>query len=127
MQRLILVMIGGAFGAAARYGIGEMTRAFAGKFPYGTFIVNVTGSFVIGLCLTLTGLSVEMQEDIRLAVVVGFVGAYTTFSAFEFETFKLIADGHFALAAANVLLSLAVGFIAVWLGVSAGRWISHPN
>lgn len=127
MSRVLLVMLGGALGAAARYGVGELLRAlYPTRFPLATFLVNVTGSFIAGCFLTFAGSPMTGQADLRLFLVVGFVGAYTTFSTFEYETFRLFADGHLLIAAANVGLSVMVGFTAVVLGVMTGRWLSTP-
>lgn len=123
MDKILLVALGGAFGAVARYWLGGLIVShLPSRFPLGTFVVNITGSFIIGCFLTLFGDRTTLHPNWRLLVATGFVGAYTTFSTFEYETFRLIESGDFPHAAWNVLLSVMVGFAAVSLGVAAGRW-----
>ena len=125
MKRLIIVALGGALGAVARYGASEVIRAlWPSQFPLGTLLVNITGSFVVGLFLTLTGSNSDALVEWKLFIAVGFLGAYTTFSAFEYETLELAKDGRFLSAALNIILSVALGLIAVWVGVAIGRRIS---
>jgi len=90
-------------------------------FPIGTVVVNLTGSFVVGSFMALADNWAGLHPNWRLFVAVGFLGAYTTFSAFEYETFKLFEAGHFLSATMNVLLSVIMGFIAVALGVVITR------
>jgi CrcB protein len=97
------------------------------QFPLGTFVINVTGSFIIGFFLTLVSQRITVNPNWRLLVAIGFVGAYTTFSTFEYETLKLIEEGSILSAALNVMLSFAAGFIAVWLGVVAARRFYIPQ
>lgn len=122
LTKYLAVAAGGALGAMLRYFLGStmLGRAFA-PFPTATFVINVTGSFIIGLFLTLATERVHLSPHLRLAVAVGFVGAYTTFSTFEYETAKLIEDGDVTRALLNVLLSFVVGLLAVWLGIFAAR------
>lgn len=122
MFKILTVAFGGAAGAVARYWLGELISSkYPLRFPIGTFVINVSGSFVIGLFLTLASERMAISPNLRLLVSIGFVGAFTTFSTFEFETFKLIEAGSFLSAAGNVILSLAAGFAAVWLGVVTAR------
>src|SRR5262245_4694392 len=97
------------------------------QFPLGTFAINVTGSFIIGFFLTLVGHRITVHPNWHLLIAVGFVGAYTTFSTFEYETLKLIEEGSPVSAALNVTLSLFLGFVAVWLCVTAARKFSIPQ
>ncbi len=122
LSKYLAVAAGGALGAVLRYYLGGtlLARA-AAPFPTATFVINVTGSFVIGLFLTLATERVHVSPHLRLAVAVGFVGAYTTFSTFEYETAKLIEDGDVTRALLNVVLSFAAGLLAVWLGIFAAR------
>jgi CrcB protein len=111
----------------ARYWISSLvSERFPTRFPYGTLIINVTGSLIIGVFLTLVTERVNIHPNWRLAFAVGFVGAYTTFSTFEYETFKLLETGNGISGLANVVVSLALGFVAVWGGVALGRWIEAP-
>jgi fluoride exporter len=122
LSKYLAVAAGGALGACLRYFLGGSTlgRAFA-PFPAATFVINVTGSFVIGFFLTLATERVNLSPHLRLAVAVGFVGAYTTFSTFEYETARLIEEKHLLYALLNVSLSVVVGFVAVWGGIVAAR------
>jgi CrcB protein len=123
-----MVALGGAIGASARYWLGSLINSrLPIQFPLGTFVINVTGSFIIGFFLTLVTQRITVHPNWRLLIAVGFVGAYTTFSTFEFETLKLIEEGSVVSAALNVVLSLIVGFIAVWLGVTAARKFYIPH
>lgn len=128
MSKLIVVALGGAIGAVARYWLGGLINSrLPMQFPLGTFVINVTGSFIIGFFLTLVSQRITIHPNWRLLIAVGFVGAYTTFSTFEFETLKLIEEGSIMSAALNVILSFALGFIAVWLGVTAARRFYIPQ
>ncbi len=128
MSKLIVVALGGAIGATARYWLGNLINSrLPMQFPLGTFVINVTGSFIIGFFMTLVSQRLTVHPNWRLLIAVGFVGAYTTFSTFEFETLKLIEEGSVVSAALNVVLSFVVGFIAVWLGVTAARRFYIPQ
>ncbi len=116
------VAAGSAFGGMLRYFINtSVLSRVAVPFPTATFIINVTGSFIVGLFLALATERINVNPHLRLAVAVGFVGAYTTFSTFEYETLRLIEERRFALGVLNVVLSVAVGFAAVWGGCAVGR------
>ena len=122
MQQLrlkyLLVMLGGGIGSLARYLAGAaISTRFASTAPVGTMIVNITGSFLIGLLMTL--LSERLPHpNWRLLLVVGFLGGYTTFSSFEWETFSAVRGGGFWIGIANVVGSVALGYAAVWLGAT---------
>jgi CrcB protein len=122
MRTVVGVGIAGALGALSRYGLGAFVAdRYPGAFPLGTFLINVTGSFLLGFLFVLLTERAGLSPAWRISVTVGFLGAYTTFSTFTLETFRLIEDGALGTAALNVIGSLAVGLIAVWLGVSLGR------
>lgn len=116
------MFVGGGTGALARYvaGVAIMSR-FGGRFPIGTMAINVSGSFLIGLLMTLLTERVDMHPNWRLALVTGFLGGYTTFSTFEWETLSAVRDGGRWIAAANVLGSVVFGYMAVWLGAVLAR------
>ena len=122
----LLVGVGGFLGANARYVLAQaIGTAVATRFPLGTFVVNITGSFLLGLLGAIVAAKLTPgSESVRLALGVGFLGAYTTFSTFELETHALVEDGSWVLATSNMALSLAVGFVAVRLGVVLARaWL----
>jgi CrcB protein len=97
-----------------------MTRS-NGRFPLGTLIVNVTGCFLIGLLMTLLTERYNLDPNWRLLLVVGFLGGYTTFSSFEWETLAAVRDGGLWIGALNVGLSVVLGYVAVWLGAALAR------
>jgi len=116
------IAVAGAFGALARYGLeGFVSRRTPGAFPWGTFVVNMTGSFALGLLFTLFTDRMSVDPWLRSTLTIGFLGAYTTFSTFSLETYRLISDGALGLAFANSLGSLGAGLTAVYLGVVLGR------
>ena len=124
----LLVGVGGFLGANARY----LTARWAGqvvdaRFPLGTFLINVSGSFVLGLIGGLLAARLVPHGDaVRLALGVGFLGAFTTFSTFEYETNALLEDGVWITAVANVVLSVLVGLIAVRAGLVVARdWLAR--
>lgn len=117
MQNIIIVGIGGFLGAVARYILALWIGQQWGRvFPLGTFFINISGSFLIGLSMPLFTERLLINPQWRLFFAVGFLGAYTTFSTFEFETGGLIRDGEWALAALNVVGSVLAGFVALKLG-----------
>lgn len=124
LQKIGWVGLGGFLGANARYWLGGWIAARWGTgFPWATFVINITGSFVLGLFVTLITerFVVLHAPTLRLLVAVGFIGAYTTFSTFEFETLELVETATWLRACANAFGSLFVGFAAVWLGVLLAR------
>ena len=106
-------------GSLARYiaGTAIMGR-FGGRFPLGTLVVNVSGSFLIGVLMTLLTERLAPHPNWRLLLVVGFLGGYTTFSSFEYETFRAIQDGGKWIGLLNVAGSVLMGYAAVWLGAA---------
>jgi CrcB protein len=127
LTKYIVVGLGGALGAIARYWFSALIgERFPTRFPLGTLVINVSGSFIIGFFLTLVSERLNIHPNWRLGVAVGFVGAYTTFSTFEFETFRLLETGSGISGFMNVILSLMLGFLAVWAGIALARQISVP-
>jgi CrcB protein len=130
MQSLLpylLVGLGGFLGANARFVAARWVGNLVdGRFPLGTFLVNVGGSFLLGLLGSLLAERVVPRgDDLRLALGVGFLGAFTTFSTFEFETHALLEDGAFVTATANVVLSVVLGLLALRVGVVLAKsWLS---
>jgi len=124
MTKYIVVGFGGFLGAIARFWLGGViSNRLGSRFPYGTFVINVTGSFLIGLIVTLLAEKAHWNPNWRYLVPIGFIGAYTTFSTFEYETFRSVQDGQLLIAMLNVALSFILGFLAIWCGVIAGKAI----
>jgi CrcB protein len=116
-----MVGVGGFLGAIARYALGVYIGSRYGvRFPLGTFVINVSGSFLIGFILALLARTTA-SEYWRYLIPIGFIGAYTTFSTFEYETLRAIQDGQVMTGLLNVGLSLVIGFVAVWAGAFIGR------
>ncbi|MDA8156163.1 MAG: fluoride efflux transporter CrcB [Actinomycetota bacterium] len=117
MISYLAVFVGGGIGAVSRYLLaGWIGQQWGRSFPLGTFVINITGSFLIGFLMTLMAERLIENPQWRLFLVVGGLGGYTTFSSFQYETGKLVLDGEMGFAALNVILSVAVGFIALKLG-----------
>ncbi|WP_333653179.1 fluoride efflux transporter CrcB [Dissulfurispira sp.] len=117
MINYLIIGIGGFIGAIARYAIGLwIDQKWGRSFPLGTFVINVSGSFFIGLLMSLFTERFMVNPQWRLLLVVGFLGAYTTFSTFEYETGRLVKDGEWIIASMNVFFSVFAGFIALKLG-----------
>ena len=120
-MRFLWVALGGALGALARYTIGAWIFSRMGtRFPYGTFVINLTGCFVIGLVLTILDHHTELPSAWRLTVPIGFVGAYTTFSTFEFETYRA-AQERPSIALLYVVSSVVLGYFAVYIGIQTSK------
>jgi CrcB protein len=116
------VGLGGFLGANARYWLGRwIAQAVGTQFPWGTFVINVTGSFILGLFMTFITARLVPAPHWRLLIAIGFVGAYTTFSTFEYETLALAESGAVWRAVANVVFSVLAGFLAVWIGTRLGQ------
>jgi CrcB protein len=124
LQKIGWVGLGGFLGANARYWLGGwVAERWGTDFPWATFVINITGSFILGLFVTLITerYVVRFALPLRLLVAIGFVGAYTTFSTFEFETLALVETSAWLRAFGNAFGSLIAGFVAVWLGVVLAR------
>jgi CrcB protein len=119
IARYLWIMLGGALGTAARFWCsGLVARAFGETFPWGTLIINVVGSFVIGFFATMTGPDGRMfvGTTARQFVMIGICGGYTTFSSFSLQTLNLINDGEWLGAGSNIVLSVVLCLLAVWAG-----------
>lgn len=123
LTKYLAVAAGSARGGMLRYFLGSSATLArtAAPFPTATFVINITGSFIVGFFLTLATERQQLSAHLRLAVAVGFVGAYTTFSTFEYETLRLAEERRFGIALLNVLLSVVAGFVAVWGGAMLAR------
>lgn len=120
-SKILSVGLGGAFGAIARYliSISPVSNLFQ-KFPFPTFLINILGSFLIGFLMIFLTEKLSVSENFRLVIVVGFLGAFTTFSTFEFEIFELIREKLLVNAFLYLFLSVLLGFI----GVVSGIWLA---
>jgi CrcB protein len=124
-MRYLCVLGGGAVGSMLRYvaGVAIMSR-WSGRFPIATFLINVTGSFAIGVLATV--LARSTNPNLRPLLITGLLGGYTTFSSFEWETFSAARGGAGGIALLYVLGSLIVGYLACWVGAAVGTWLeSH--
>lgn len=125
MQQTLLLSLGAVLGANARYWVGVWAGARLGTaFPYGTLLVNVTGCFLIGLLNGLGESRNAISPEARIFLAVGFLGAYTTFSSFGFESINLLRAGSLGAGLLNMVGNLAAGLLAVVLGLYAGRLFS---
>lgn len=117
MQKYFFIAMGGAAGSITRYWVGSTTSGRMGsKFPCGTFVINVTACVIIGFSLTYLGSHIELNPAWRFLIPVGFVGAYSTFSTYEWETLSSIRSEPFLIATAYVVGSILLGLLAVWGG-----------
>ena len=125
VNQTLAIMMGGALGALLRYLISNAIYDWLGRsFPWGTLGVNVFGSFLMGLLSLLLLERWQIDPAIKLMILVGFLGAFTTFSTFSMETFHLLQQGHPLKAVINSLLSVVFCVFAVWLGILVGQqWI----
>jgi len=120
----LAVAAGGAVGTVCRFAIGALCgRLFGSGFPIGTLLINVTGSFIIACFLTLVGQRMQVSEAARLAIAVGFVGGYTTFSTYMWESNALLQSGAAYKAIFNIAGSIVLGLLAVRLGIIVARKI----
>ncbi len=126
MTRLLLVCFGGFLGTGARYGLnGLISHRFGESFPMGTLVVNVLGSFVIGVVFVATGPDsrVMVSADARQFLMIGILGGFTTFSSVSLQTLALLREGEVGAAIANVTLSIVLGLLAAWAGEEMARTV----
>jgi CrcB protein len=117
LDKLLAVLAGAGLGGVARYAAGTWIMSkYGGRFPLGTFLINVTGSFLIGILMTLFTERLHPHPNWRLFLVVGVLGGFTTFSSFEYETYQSVRDGEHWMGLLYVGISLLVGYAGVWLG-----------
>ncbi len=122
MKTLVFIAMGGAFGAVLRYAASNCVYALLGRgFPYGTLFVNVAGSLLIGMLSILMLERMSIGPEWRAAVLVGVLGSFTTFSTFSLETLNLLEQGEITTALLNMVASVLLCLMAVWLGVVIGR------
>jgi fluoride exporter len=122
-KELCWLAVAGAAGALSRYGLSGFAQRIAGeRFPWGTLAVNVVGCFAFGIIWTLADDRLIISGQTRFIILTGFMGAFTTFSTFAFETGELLRDSEWRDAALNLLTNNVVGILGVFLGIAVGRW-----
>lgn len=121
---MFAIAAGGALGAVMRFSMSNAVYSWLGRgFPYGTISVNLLGSFLIGICFVLLTEKLTMGSEVRAFILIGFLGAFTTFSTFSLETLTLLQSGFFIKALANILLSVFLCLIATWGGMVLAKTI----
>ncbi len=127
MNQILAVALGGSFGAVVRFLVSSGIYQWLGRgFPYGTLVVNVIGSFMLGLLTeSLIQQRITVTFEYRAAILVGFIGAFTTFSTFSLETFYLIEQGNLSKAAVNIFTSVTACLLAIWIGLLCGRGLFY--
>jgi CrcB protein len=124
LKDLVWLALAGSAGTLLRYGLSGFTQRICGeKFPWGTLAVNALGCFLFGLVWVMAEDRVLISGRARFLVLTGFMGAFTTFSTFAFETSQLLDDSQWGLALANLAGQIVLGVFCVFLGLAAGRWL----
>jgi CrcB protein len=124
LQTILWISIGAIVGANLRYFVGQsVAKLLSSSLPYGTLIINITGSFILGFFLVWTGERVLADPRWRMLIAIGFCGGYTTFSSFAYETFALFEQGRFAASALNVMVTNILCLLAVMAGAAIARGI----
>jgi CrcB protein len=119
LQKYLMIAVGGALGSMARYWVGSTISGRMGAwFPYGTMVINMTACVIIGFTLTYFGKRADLNPAWRFLVPIGFIGAYSTFSTYEWETLSTMRSGAFLLAAIYAAGSLVLGLAATWCGTA---------
>ena len=122
MLKVLLIGLAGLFGTLGRYWLaGLFTERYGETFPLGTLAVNLIGCFLAGLLFYLMQERWPVNQTLRAVVMIGFLGGFTTFSAYGLQTFTLLRDGQFAFAALNLLISNAAGLLMVWAGYTLAK------
>jgi fluoride exporter len=122
LQRLLLIAVAGSLGALARYGLaGLVHRSVGASFPWGTLVVNLLGCFAAGALIALFEHRWQLSGELRIIVLVGFMGAFTTFSAFIVETGELMRTADWMLAVGNLALQNGLGLVALFAGLALGK------
>lgn len=121
-MRYLIVGLGGFLGAVARFWVGGLVYDRMGtRFPYGTFVVNCSGCFLLGITMAILTERTHLSPNWRYLIPIGFIGGYTTFSSFEYETLMAMRDGALITGLLNIGLSVGLGLICVWVGMMCGR------
>ena len=119
---LVFIAVGGAAGALSRYLLQGWVQDLAGgRFPWGTFVVNISGSFLLGIVFALSVDRAFLAPEVRVPVMIGFIGSYTTFSTLMLESWRLVEEGDYLFMLGNLIGSVAVGMVALVAGLAIGR------
>jgi fluoride exporter len=121
LSEVLFLALAGALGTLSRYGLSGLVQRISNDFPFGTLAVNVLGSLLIGFIMQI-GLSTDLvPRSLRIIITIGFLGAFTTFSTFSYETIKYIEDSSWLLAALNIIANVTLSILAAFLGIILGR------
>ena len=120
----LLIAIGGASGALTRYSIDRLTLYFGMENIVGTFIVNISGSFILGILISISTYKLNFSNGVRDAITIGFIGSYTTFSTLTVTSLSLWQSGHYGKASINIIFSVIFGLIAAYAGFHIGNQVS---
>jgi CrcB protein len=124
LKQVILIAVAGALGTVSRYGLSQFTHSILSKnFPWGTLVINVAGCFVIGLLATLFADTNVLSKELQLAATVGFLGAFTTFSAFSYDSYNFFRGGTWEMGLINIAANIIIGMLAVVGGVGVAQLI----
>lgn len=119
---LVFIAVGGAAGAVSRYLLQGWVQDLTGdRFPWGTFVVNISGSFLLGVVFALAVDRAILAPEVRVPVMIGFIGSYTTFSTLMLESWRLVEEGDYLFMLGNLVGSAVVGMVAVVAGLAVGR------
>lgn len=122
MEKYLFIGLGGFLGSVSRFYLSTIVHRASGmEFPYGTMAVNIIGCFLIGFLITMFQEHFIQNPNVRLFLVIGLLGGFTTFSSFSLDTIEMIKSGHLSGAGLNIALSLAGCLIATWIGIYAGE------
>lgn len=122
MTVYLAIALGGSLGAVSRYWVSSRTYLWLGtEFPYGTLMVNITGSFVMGFLAIVLSEKIELPEEIKFALLVGFLGSYTTFSTFALDGLQALSNGALMKVAMYILISVFGSLLGVWMGYIGAR------
>ncbi|HTU51182.1 MAG TPA: fluoride efflux transporter CrcB [Acidobacteriaceae bacterium] len=125
LSKYMYIAVGGALGAIARFWVGSAVAGRLGtRFPYGTFVINITACVLVGFSLTFLARRTNLNPAWRFLIPIGFLGAYSTFSSYEWETVSTLRNGDFSMAALYAFGSLFLGLVAVWCGILIAEIIS---
>ena len=123
MNKLVWLFLAGGIGVLARYGLGALVhRWYGGHFPLGTFVINVLGCLIFGFFWSLAEERMVISAETRVILLTGFMGAFTTFSTYAFETTGLIRDGQWMMVAGNIVGQTILGLVAILGGMAVGRF-----